>query len=325
MQTDRFPVAIFLLTALTAALIAMPLAAAETFDVLNQANELASHGQLPETIALLENARTEAEHRNDFCSEAIFLNSLGVLDQREARYLDAENAYSRSISLLTQCKGENAFELIGPQRNLANLYFEAGQLSGAAAALRRNLAILDARGAPAERTVEDLGLLAKVYLTQRKYSLAERAAEDALEASGSAPDNVHAALAYSVLGSVYHQAGNPGGAEKSFEESLLILRECLDPSDFRIGQGMANLGLLYVEGGGIEKGEPLLDQAWTFLKSNNRNTSFTRQFLASYAEVERKLGNRKKAKELSREAGLLVAQSAESAISRYIVDAGRLR
>jgi tetratricopeptide (TPR) repeat protein len=325
MQPHTFSIAIFLPAAL---LVAMP-GAGETSDatrnILNQVDELASHGQLPETVALLENARAKAEYQHDLLSEAIFFNSLGVVYQKQARYLDAEGAFSRSISLLTQCKGENSFDLIGPQRNLANLYFEAGQFSQAASLLRRNLAILESMGSSAPRTAEDLGLLAKVYLTERKYALAKQTAEDSLKAFGSAPDDASAALAYSVLGSVYQQYGDPGGAEESFEESLSILRQHLDPADFRIGEGMANLGLLYVEGGDIEKGAPLLDQAWGFLKGESRNTSFKRQFLASYAEVERKLGNRKKAKELSREVGLLVARSPESTISRYIVDASRLR
>ena len=95
----------------------------------------------------------------------------------------------------------------------------------------------------------------------------------------------------------------------------------LCPDDRLVGEGIANLGLLYVATGAIEKAEPLLARAHECLDAAGLNSSFRRALVFSFADVERRLRHKKKAKELTKEGELLAARSPESTISRYVVDA----
>ena len=100
---------------------------------------------------------------------------------------------------------------------------------------------------------------------------------------------------------------------------------CSIRTTYRIGEGIANLGLLYDSEGAAQKAEPLLEMAWEYLKAAGLNSLFSRAVVFRYAAVERKLGHGKKAKELDKESQLLEAGSAENALSRYVVDASRYR
>ncbi len=269
----------------------------------------------------------DLESQGRYVEAAILLNTVGLNYEREAKYLPARNAFERSISLLTRGKGDNDPGLLDPLNNLAALLYESGQYAAAEPLVRRHIAIRNATGARDADTGIEMLFLGKIYLNEQKYALARQSAEDSLKIFEDAgePVGTRAALAYSILGVVYTEYGEHQGAEQSLRRSLSILEEALDPRDYRIGEGMANLGFLYANDGALEKAEPLLESAHGFFRASSRNSMFTREFLMAWAEIERKSGKKKKAKELVKEAQALTATSAEGSISRYVVDASRLR
>ena len=101
-------------------------------------------------------AGESAAQENNRSSEGLDQNQLGLIYEKQGKYLEAENAFDRSISLLTRAEGETASDLIPPMRNLANLLYESGQYSRAENLIAREVAL-------------------------HKYGLAKEAAESSLK------------------------------------------------------------------------------------------------------------------------------------------------
>ncbi len=312
-------------------LISTPVATitAETLDsaaVLQQAPELAHQHRFTEAETLLERANKQAVAEGNEYYEARIQNLLGLTYFKESRYVLAQGAFDRSLALLTRLKGENSRDLLEPLNNLGQLFYESGENPQAEKLILRNIAIRSLGKLDADMGTE-LGMLGKVYLVEQRYAQAKETAERALQVlkETGEPEGMGAALAYSVLGSVYDRYRENQGAEQALQRSLEILQKSLDPADYRIGEGMANLGLFYAQAGRKEKAEPLFEKAHGFFHSNSVNTLFNREFLSTWADLERKSGNKKKASELIREARSLNAQSAQNDPSRYTLDANSFR
>ena len=319
----KFRSALFLVCAPFAIAAATP--AVE--EPLQQADQLASQGRFQEAERLLERARASAAKENREYSEAMILNALGRLYEREEKYLPAQEAFEGSVSMLTHAKGENDPGLIQPLNNLSELLFEAGQYSQAEKAVRRNLAIRQAMGENDIETGAEMGVLGKIYLRERKFALARQTAEDSLKilAKDGVPDGLPAAVDYAILGAVDSRNNRSESAEQSCARSLSILEKVLNPRDYRIGEALANLGFLYDIEGAPDKAEPLLERAHDFFLATALNSRFSREFLLRWAEIERKAGRGKKAKDLAKEATALKSASPEEALSRYVIDANAFR
>lgn len=314
-------------------LISTPLAFAGTdipqpiTSAMLQANNLASSGHLQDAASLLEaNRALAAADRNEYC-EALILNNLGLVYERQQKYLPAQNAFDGSIALVTKAKGPDDPAILEPLNNEAQLLYEAGQYAHAESLLLRNLAVRNTLGVADASTATQMGILGKVYLSEKKYSEAKQTAEDSLKIleKDHQTDGLSAALAYSVLGAVYTQWGQLDGARQSLERSLSLLKKSLPANDYRIGEGMANLGLLYANEGVTEKAEPLLEKANVFFRASRLNSLFTREFLSRWAQMERKWGHKRKAKALSKEAEAQDAISPQAAFSPYVVDVNNYR
>jgi tetratricopeptide (TPR) repeat protein len=292
-------------------------------EVLKQAQDLANKNRIDDAAALLEDLRTQAAKENNQILEAIALSDLGAIYERQAKYTEAQSAFERTIFLLTRARGENTPDLIQPMAKLASLLYESGQFSRAESLLLKEIGILNSMGPSDKRTATALAILGKVYLSEHKYGLAEQTAQDSLKvyAGIGAPDDLGAAFGYSLLGAISTQYGAFASAEESLQRALSIMQTKLNPNDRLVGEGIANLGLLYVATGAIEKAEPLLARAHECLEATGLNSSFRRALVFSFADVERRLRHKKKAKELTKEGELLAARSPESTISRYVVDA----
>ena len=264
---------------------------------------------------------------NNQIVEAVVLSDLSPIYERQAKFYEAQSAYERAISLLTRARGENAPDLIQPIGKLAALLYESGQFSRAESLLLKEIGILNSMGPSNKRTAAALAVMGKVYLSERKYELAEQTAQDSIKvyAGIGAPDDLGAACGYSILGTVSTQYGAFAKSEEALQRALSIMQKTLNPDDRLVGEGIANLGLLYVATGAIEKAEPLLARAHECLEATGLNSSFRRGLVFSYADVERRLGQKKRAKELTKEGELLAAGSPESTISRYVVDASGYR
>lgn len=296
-------------------------------EVLRKSEQLIDAKNYPEAIALLESDRIRRATQNDERAEALVLDQIGVAYAREGRYLAARNAFDSSIARLTRAEGEDNVGLIRPLNNLANLLYESDQVSQAEALVRRALAILSTMGPPDERTGGELAVLAKMYLGENKLSLAQQSAEEALNVLQQAghSEDLWASIAWSVLGDVYDVRKNSDSAEDSLKHSLSILQKNLDPEDYRVAEGIANLGLFYANQGLPAEAEPLLEQAHSSFHSQAVNTLFVRSYLRAWSDFERKAGHKEKAKNLNREAEALVTSRSEGSMSRFIVDANALR
>lgn len=296
-------------------------------DAVQQAKELVNRNRFDEATTVLERGRTLAAIEKMPFAEGVILDDLGLIYEKQAKYLEAQTAFDGSISLLARVRGENAPELVQPLNNLSHLLYESGENARAEALVRRSLAIQNANGKADADTGAEWGILGKICLRENKYAEAKDAAENSLailrRVSGT--EGPAGALAYSVLGAVYSAYHEPAGAEDSFKRALAILRHALAADDYRIGEAVANLGLLYIGEGESGKAEPLLEEAHDFFRRNGLNTLFSRQFLISWAALERQSGHKKKAKELEKEAKVLNAASPEATFSRYVVDASSFR
>ncbi len=296
-------------------------------EALHKSEELINTKRYEDAAALLERIRSEAVKQNDEYSEALILDRLGFTYQQEGRYLAARAAFDGSVSRLTRVEGRDAQDLIQPLTDLANLLYECNENSQAESLVRRNLVILADSGPPGVSTAGELATLAKIYLGEGKSSSAGRSAEESLDIlrqTGHSEDLL-ASVSLSVLGAVYNERHDRKAAEQALSQAFSILQDHLAPGDLRLSEGMANLGLLYLNSGFRERGEPLLEKAWASFRLNALNTFFVRSFLVAWADSERRSGEKDKSKDLMRQAKALIASNPEQVMSSYLVDVNSLR
>lgn len=296
-------------------------------NVLHKSGQLIDAGQYPEAAALLEQHRSEAERQGDERSEGLILNQLGIVYQRQGKFLASRSALDGSIAHLTRAEGGDTLDLIHPLNSLANLLYECDQATQAETVVHRSLKILNGAGPPDENMGIELALLAKIRLAEGKIPLARQSAERSLEILtryGHAED-LSASIPWTVLGSIYADQKDNAVAEDSLQHALSMMRAQLDSRDYRVGEALANLGLLYANQGSRDRAEPLLEEARASFRAQQTNTVFVRDFLAVWANIERKTGHSEKAKELTKEAKTLNAGRSEASTSRYVVDANAFR
>ncbi len=296
-------------------------------DVLRKSQELIDTKRYEDAAALLERIRSEAVKQNDEYSEALILDRLGFTYEHEGRYVAARAAFDGSVSRLTRIEGRDAPDLIQPLTDLANLLYECNQNSQAEPLVRRNLAILAFSGPPDARTAGELAVLARIYLSEGKLPPAGKSAEESLNILRQIghSDDLLASVAYSVLGAVYYERHDRKAAEQALSHAFTILQTHLTPGDYLLSEGLANLGLFYAGSGFRERGEPLLEQAWVSFRLNATNTTFVRNLLITWAEFERRWGNKDKSKDLMRQAKVLMATNPEELMSGDLVDANALQ
>jgi tetratricopeptide (TPR) repeat protein len=299
----------------------------ETAELILKSQQLFHARQYDQAISMLEQARTQAVEQKDTQTEALILNRLGLVQERTGNFIAARRSFDTAVSELSRLNGDDSPDLLALRNNLANLFYESNQPSEAVALVRRNLDVLSAASPRDSRTAAELAILSKMQMGERKPDEAGQSAEEAIRIfhESGHPEDLPAAIAYSVVGAVSEEQNAFGRAEESLKAALSILQKHLDPSDYRIAEGMANLGLLYASQGSLERAEPLLDHARTDFRAGAVNTSFVREFLQQWAAVEKKAGRKRKAKELTREAKTLLDRSSDPTMSRYTVDVSAFR
>ena len=131
--------------------------------------------------------------------------------------------------------------------------------------------------------------------------------------------------AYTLLGAIYFKSGEVGKAESCLQRALAIWESKRGEQDVYVAEGMGNLAIFYSASGQREKADPFFRSAKEMLeRAGRRGAFFLRNFLPEYASFERKAGHRKEARQLSKQAETLWNASAESAISRNVIDASTL-
>ncbi|MER6632618.1 tetratricopeptide repeat protein [Streptomyces sp. NPDC000987] len=161
---------------------------------------------------------------------ALTFNGLGILYRYTGRGTEAEQCYTRALSLF-----QNVEDVVGEatvQHNLAGLYFAAGQLDAAEQAVRRALDIRHAHTpeAAAEIAADSLclaGVLAQAERLEAK-TYAERALRFYRETYG--PDHVEVGYCLQVLGHVAATVeGDRERARGLYEHALRIKKQTLGP------------------------------------------------------------------------------------------------
>jgi tetratricopeptide (TPR) repeat protein len=272
---------------------------------------------------VLEPLLASAVNENNSELEALTEALLGPVYQRLGRFFDAEASYNRSISLWARLKGDNARELAGPLGNLGTLYFDAGQYSRAEKMISRALEIENSSADSSRARAMLMTNLGNVYFAEHKDALAERKGEEVLhELPPLDPD---AGWGYSILGAVHLRARDFAEAERCMDQALAVWKARLNPDDARIGNGLADLATLYAVTNRPEKAESLFQQANEVFQKGGNSQAFVRRSLAEYASVEKRLGHRKEATRISKEVARLAATSAETVMSRNVIDVNAFR
>lgn len=233
---------------------------------------------------------------------------------------------NRSVSGLTKLRGPDTPALIGPLGNLGDLYAKAGQYSRAEKLLSRALSMTRAYGRQPEVEARLLTTLGNVYVGEHKDTLAEQAADEALQdfkAMKDPPPDISAV--YSLLGSLCLRSGRSAEAESWLQQSLSFRESTLPPDDQLIAYSAANLAIFYAWSDQPEKARPLFQRAAATFEASGGDTDFVRTFYAHYADFERKSNHRKEARELSRRVDQLWPHTARNTLSSQIVDVSALQ
>jgi tetratricopeptide (TPR) repeat protein len=290
--------------------------------VLRQAWGLSEQHDYAHATAILENviARASREHNTEL--EATILNGAGTFYLKDGKYEEAEHAFKRSISLWTGLQGSPPYEVASPLGNLGSLYYQAGQLSRAEKLTARAISILkETRVNPSQLAIL-VSNIGAVYLAEHKEEQAQQAAEEAMRIYDTLDKSEQPgrAAVYSIMGAVNIRSGNLTSAETALRQALSIQENAYGPEDVHTAQSMGNLAILYSLQGKLETAEPLFARAAKVFARAGNNDSFVRNFTEEYAAVERKLGHKKQAKELSKQFARLSSSSAATVLSRNVVD-----
>jgi len=275
--------------------------------------------------ALLQLGLAQAAHGNAPEWEATMLGTLGSIYEKTGQYVQAADALQRSVSGLTKLRGPGTPTLIGPLGSLGELYAKAGQYSRAEKLLSRALSMTRAYVQQPEVEARLLVTLGNVYSREHKDTLAEQAADEALQdftAMEDRPPDISAV--YSLLGSLCLNSGRSAEAESWLQQSLSFRESTLGPDDQLIGNSAANLAIFYAWSDQPAKALPLFQRAAAIFEAAGGDTDFVLIFYRRYADFERKYGHKKEARELSKRIDQLWTRSAANTLSRQIVDVSAL-
>jgi tetratricopeptide (TPR) repeat protein len=293
---------------------------------MRHAYDLAEKRNYAEASDVLERAATETSQQGKSTWEATILAYLGSIYRSEGRYTEAEATLKKSINLWTELDGPDSTSLIGPLANLGALYFEAGRYRNAEKLVERALELqLNFHNDDVSVTAMLLTNLGSVYLSEHRNKLAEQKAEEALEkfALIRKPDLEAvrgAARNYALLGAVCLQTYKAAEAEAYLRKAIEIWSTIAGPNDPRRAEAVGNLGIYYSSTGNLEKAEELFQQASEVFQNIGGNNAYMRHFYDEYYGVEMKLGHKKQAKLLAKQLREMANVSAESKLSKDLVD-----
>jgi tetratricopeptide (TPR) repeat protein len=295
-------------------------------DILRQSLHLELLGDFNGATHILEDAAARFVKQEKMDWQATVQTILGTLYQRCSRYADAEESLNKAIYQWTQLKGPETSYLVAPLASLGGLYYEAGQFSTAEKLVTRALTIHLASGSDKRLTALLYSNLGSIYFSQQKDELAAQQAEEALKRYALLENSADGtARNYSLLGALRMRHGQLDEAESYFTKSLELWDAKLGPTDPHTAEGLANLAIFYTTADQPKKAEPLFQRARPVLQSKGESNAFLRRFYEEYAGVERALGHKKEAKALRKEVQRLSALSAQTTISRNVVDVSAFR
>ncbi len=205
-------------------------------------------------VALFEAA---GPSRAGECGDVLY--NLGGLYKSQGKYPEAETLFARCLELWTETRGEEHPDLALAFQNLGEMCMHQGRGPEALFALRRALALLDARKVYDWITLVVLTKLAAYYTLQDRYPEAEphlwRAFELRRHLLGE--DHPKTAKALEQLGLMYTKQRKFARAEPLYRLALDILEKSIGRRHPDFMQTLNALAELYVAEGKYTDAEPL--------------------------------------------------------------------
>jgi tetratricopeptide (TPR) repeat protein len=187
------------------------------------------------------------------------LYNLGGLYKAQGRYPDAETVFARCLRVWEKALGLEHPDLALAYQNLGEMCMHQGRGPEALFALRRALALLDARTVQDWITLVVLTKLAAYYTVQDRYTEAEpylwRAFELRRHLQGENPPKVAKSL--EQLGRIYTKQRKFARAEPLYRLSLFILEKSIGRRHPDFLHTLDALAELYVADGKYSDAEPL--------------------------------------------------------------------
>ena len=274
-------------------------------------NLLVSKGQLfLKTGDYVDAEETYLQHLTELASQdldqtlsyAITLSNLGIAQQNQAKYLEAQSSLSKAAILAESNAGASSEILAGINENLSVTLSQLGRYKEAEQLINHSLAIRKEKsGTSSLAYASSLQNLGRMKLIMGKYHEAEPLYIQALEIKKEKLGNGHPDYAHALNNTalLYQTMGNYDQALPLFRESLQIIEKSLGTEHPEYATALENIATLYVAEGKLTEALSYLEKALEIdfaIYGDSHPTYATT--LHNLASVHKDLGNPAKALEL---------------------------
>jgi tetratricopeptide (TPR) repeat protein len=227
-------------------------------------------GHFASAEGLLRAALDTASAAGDNNATAAIDNDLGDVYVGEERLHDAEQAYSRSLTLLKTITNK-PFETAAVLRNLGSVYALERRYDEALKALNEASKLTRTLKNPESRslTAEILNSEGIVFFRKEQFGKARGLFEQAMQVRADAGlgDSLGDAQTLNNIGMIYLKQHRYGQAEGPFVRSVDITVRILGPAHPDVALTLANLGEVYTETGRYRQGMDQYEQCLNILRT----------------------------------------------------------
>jgi len=264
-----------------------------------------------------EEALAVFKDEQDFDEVAIVLAGLASISATQQKYTQAVTYLNQATVLLKKTGPAGWLAELRTANGFGMVYFAQGKYNKSEKYLRKALAIASARGVvggvfPAVGLAETLNNLASVYVSQRKYKIAEETYIRALTLEQSAVGPTHPALAsmYFNLGCLYVVTDRLGNADDQLRRSLAIAAQSETAPAIFVIRILAMLGKVQLRMGQAALAEALLTRALEIARKNAGTEHLIPVSLETYSQALQSLHRSAEARSAFEEARQIRAEQA---------------
>jgi CHAT domain-containing protein/tetratricopeptide (TPR) repeat protein len=195
---------------------------------------------------------------------AVSLEVLGLLDENQGDYVNAEVRFQEALGLRRRLRGENDIDTASTLQNLGELYQIIGDPARAEPLIKQAFEIRkSALGTDHPETARNLNSLALLYASIGEYAKAEEFARRACDTWKKALGKNRQETAFGLfnLAGIYQSMGDYAKAEPLYCQSLEISKTTLGKKHPFTATALASLAGLYRALGDHARADPLDQQA----------------------------------------------------------------
>ncbi|HYI94021.1 MAG TPA: tetratricopeptide repeat protein [Bryobacteraceae bacterium] len=274
-----------------------------------QVAELLKHGSIAEAEKVLE-AGIEAARQPNETSEGLakVLNDLGTLYHDSGRLVDADRAYSESLSIWRRGAGKNP-KVGTTLQNLAGLRLAQGRASDAEKLyIEARELFVSAYGVDSPEVTNALVGLAEVYCEMGRYENARQLGEHVLSILVATRDNPQLGAAFFVLAKTAWKQNRDEEAERLLRRAIETLRVLLGPQHLTVVSGLVSLAVL-TSGKNPQEADQLFCEALQSVETQlGPNHALTGSILVLYARHLEQHGRKGEGKRLKRRGEEILAR-----------------